>query len=368
MRYRLTCLRGRRVLSALVLCAILFAFASSAARPSGKAPAAAAQAYDEITFAVIGDFGSGDANEQDVANLVKSWCLDFIITVGDNNYPCGEAATLAANVDRYYGGYVGKSLDTNRFFPTLGNHDYGLSCAGKGCAKSSECAVKNPNDPCAGKDLATPQPYLDYFKLPGPNGRYYQFTNAGSSKKKSPVEFFALNSDCNEPDGITSGSVQGQWLKARLAASTARWKIVYFHNPPYSSGAHRPTPEMQWPFREWGATAVITGHEHSYERIYKSDMDGKGGLPYIINGSGGVGLRPFPTDPSMKDADSKCRNDTDHGALKVVADSDSISFEFVSATNMGQKLDNCSISAKPGAKPAVLVTDPCSGRRRRCSK
>jgi tartrate-resistant acid phosphatase type 5 len=35
-------------------------------------------------FAVIGDYGEDDGNELAVANLVKSWNPDFIITVGDN--------------------------------------------------------------------------------------------------------------------------------------------------------------------------------------------------------------------------------------------------------------------------------------------
>ena len=40
-----------------------------------------------IHFAVIGDYGDAGQAELDVANLVKSWNPDFIITTGDNNYP-----------------------------------------------------------------------------------------------------------------------------------------------------------------------------------------------------------------------------------------------------------------------------------------
>ena len=36
-------------------------------------------------FAVIGDYGDAGGNELAVANLVKIWSPDFIITVGDNN-------------------------------------------------------------------------------------------------------------------------------------------------------------------------------------------------------------------------------------------------------------------------------------------
>jgi len=42
-------------------------------------------------FAFIGDFGWDGQNELAVANLVKSWNPEFIITVGDDNYDNGDA-------------------------------------------------------------------------------------------------------------------------------------------------------------------------------------------------------------------------------------------------------------------------------------
>src|ERR1043165_8430148 len=53
-------------------------------------------------FAVIGDYGSGSQNEADVANLVKSWSPQFILTTGDNNYPHGEATTIDPNIGQFY--------------------------------------------------------------------------------------------------------------------------------------------------------------------------------------------------------------------------------------------------------------------------
>src|SRR5574341_300066 len=43
-----------------------------------------------VVFAVIGDYGTGDQVEGAVADLVKSWQPEFIITTGDNNYPSGS--------------------------------------------------------------------------------------------------------------------------------------------------------------------------------------------------------------------------------------------------------------------------------------
>src|ERR1043165_2715467 len=59
-----------------------------------------------VIIGVIGDYGSGTTNELAVANLVKSWNPDFIMTVGDNNYPYGEASTIDQNVGQFFHDYI----------------------------------------------------------------------------------------------------------------------------------------------------------------------------------------------------------------------------------------------------------------------
>jgi tartrate-resistant acid phosphatase type 5 len=136
-----------------------------------------------------------------------------------------------------------------------------------------------------------------------------------------------LNANPFEPDGITSTSKQGMWLQHALADSHATWKLVYFHQPPFSTAKHDPPePQMDWPFREWGATAVFMGHEHAYERIIHD------GIPYFIDGLGG-----HPWVYQITDADgckpvagSAARYNGAFGALIGVADSESINFCFYS--------------------------------------
>lgn len=248
-------------------------------------------------FAVIGDFGRDGVPEADVAALVQSWSPDFLITTGDNNYDYGAAATIDANIGQYYhqfifpySGVYGQGSIVNRMFPSLGNHDWIAAGA---------------------------QPYLDFFTLPG-NERYYDHMVGN-------VHLFCIDSDPNEPDGTLSTSVQGQWLRSALAASTARWKVVYFHHPPYSSGVvHGSTPEMQWPFREWGASVVLSGHEHDYERLIVD------GFPYFVNGLGGRSLYTFGTPLPG----SAVRYSDDYGAQLVTADDDSMVFEMYSRTHL----------------------------------
>ena len=123
-------------------------------------------------------------------------------------------------------------------------------------------------------------PYLEYFTLPG-NERYYDVV-------LGPVHFFMLDSDPREPDGH-KGDAQAAWLQAGLAASTARWKIVVMHHPPYSSGPHGSSSWMQWRFEAWGADAVLSGHDHLYERVTKRQF------PYFVNGLGGQAAYAFQT-------------------------------------------------------------------------
>ncbi len=256
-----------------------------------KAPA------DPVHFAVIGDFGSAGANELSVADLVKSWLPDFIVTVGDNNYTLGEAATIDANIGQYYSEYIypytgiyGISSAPNRFYPALGNHDW---------------------------MTANAQPYLDYFTLPN-NERYYDFV-------QGPVHFFIIDSDLNEPDGITPDSIQGQWLKTKLAESTSPWRLVFFHHAAYSSSQHGSNTSMQWPFANWGASAVFSGHDHTYERINRDE------IVYFVDGLGGASIYNFPT---IVDG-SQVRYNANYGAMLVDATDLQIKFQFI---NMNEQV------------------------------
>ena len=279
-----------------------------------------------VRFAVIGDYGSGSANERDVADLIASWNVDFVITTGDNNYSGGAAATIDTNIGQFYsrymypyqGRYVGGTAP-NRFFPSLGNHDWMATGA---------------------------EPYLNYFTLPG-NERYYDFT-------WGPVRLFAVDSDSQEPDGRTSTSVQAQWLQNRLAAATEPWKVVYMHHAPYSSGAsHGSNTSLQWPYQQWGANAVVAGHEHNYERIVQN------GFPYFVNGLGGAGLYSFGTTVSG----SAVRYNDDYGAMLVEANATALTFQFISRAN--NIVDTYTIPAggQPTATPAPGTPPPTAPAR-----
>lgn len=256
-------------------------------------------------FAVIGDYGMDGPNEKAVADLVKQWRPEFIVTVGDNNYQEGEAETIDENIGKYYHQYIypykgeyGSGADKARFFPILGNHDWRTEGA---------------------------EPYLQYFDLPG-NKRYYDF-------KWGPVHFFALDSDKHEPDGIDVNSKQAMWLKEQLKNSKSPYKVVLLHHPPYSSGHHRSTAEVQWPYKQWGANLVLSGHDHDYQHMVVD------GLTYIVNGVGGQKLRkPFEHPPIPG---TRKRIHDHFGALFCKATATELACDFVNV--QGKKMDGFTI-------------------------
>ncbi|MET0594524.1 MAG: metallophosphoesterase [Polyangiaceae bacterium] len=274
--------------------------ATSAASSAGStAIAPDAKSTETVRFAVIGDFGAATPGEAAVAKMVKSWQPDFVITLGDNNYPAGEATTIDVNIGQFYaefiGDYRGKfgpGSAQNRFFPSPGNHDW----------------------------ISGLQAYVSYFTLPG-NERYYDVD-------RGLVHLYALDSDAHEPDGIAADSRQAAWLKERLATSKACYDVVYFHHPAYSTSEHGSAMQLRWPFKQWGAEVVMAGHDHTYERL---DVDG---LPYFVNGLGGASKYDFPVNPLPE---TRFRYNEEFGAMRVVATPREITYEFF--TIDGKKRD-----------------------------
>lgn len=264
-----------------------------------------------LRFATIGDFGWDGVPLSDVADLVKSWDPDFLLALGDNNYDNGAASTIDRNIGKYFHEYIynyqgsyGPGSSTQRFWAVLGNHEYVTSGA---------------------------VPHLNYFDFPG-NERYFDFV-------QGPVHFFAINSNSQEPDGVNIQSKQAEWLKTKLELSSSPWKVVFFHHPPFSSGEHGSNAGMQWPFQNWGASAVLAGHDHTYERIVVN------GFPYFVNGLGG---RSLYTIRSAKVAGSAFAYNRDYGAQLIEATDRTMTFKFYNRA--GEELDSYVMAKGGGTK------------------
>lgn len=252
-----------------------------------------------IEFMAFGDFGDDSANELAVSTLVKGMAPDFLVFLGDILYPDGTQALVEDRLLKYYDQYV-PALS----YPIWGNHD-----------------LETDEGSGYGAALGTVYPAI----LALNSGKFYYNFVMGAAAEVT-VEFFMLNSgytdaDPREADGITAASVQGLWLQAALAASTADWKIVCLHRPPWCSDTvHYPgSADMRWPFKTWGADLLLAGHGHNYERLLV------GSLPIIVSGLGGSTKRAFN---AVAATGSQFRYYAKYGALKVTAAADRLQCVF----------------------------------------
>jgi hypothetical protein len=247
-----------RALFSFALSLVLLAGPSIAGQdtnqPAATKPPVETQATAEtpkpFRFAVIGDTGTADPSQYAISKQMlaayEKQPFELVLMVGDNIYG-GKCAQFSRYFDAPYKELLDRGVP---FYATLGNHD----------------------QKCAAVQLAHP-------KLNMGGKRFYSFAPAGDL-----VEFFTFDStellEGRLPEQIT-------WLEKALADSRARWKIVYFHHPPYSPGSrHGDDPILITKvvplLKKHGVRIVITGHEHFFARI-----GDRGGIDYIISGSGG---------------------------------------------------------------------------------
>jgi hypothetical protein len=216
--------------------------ADGAVLAEGTFRAAPARA-GRFTFAVVGDFGSGNGNEAAVASLIESWHPDFVLTTGDNAYPLGAAALL----DRDIFGPYAAVLRSSAWFPALGNHDVQAN---------------------GGK------PELRAFHSLG-NERWYRFTWGNAS-------VVVLDSTAS----VGPHSPQLRFAR-RAFASGSCFRFAAWHHPPWeppgssvSAGLRRAIVPL---VERGGVQVVFEGHLHAYARSRPHD-----GVLYVAVGTGGA--------------------------------------------------------------------------------
>jgi 3',5'-cyclic AMP phosphodiesterase CpdA len=163
------------------------------------------------------------------------------------------------------------------------------------------------------------QRFYEFFNMEGQE--YYRFT-------KGNVSFYSLNSNYMDKKQL-------DWFTGKLATDTSRWKIAFFHHPPYSSGgAHGSDTKLREIvepiFIKHGVNVVFAGHEHFYER-----MKPQNGVAYFISGSGGK-LRKGDVNkasPLMAKA-----YDDDMSFMLIEIDDKEMHFQVVSRT--GETVDS----------------------------
>jgi predicted phosphodiesterase len=253
-------------------------------------------AKEAVTFAIIGDSGTGEAAQFEVARQMKATRektpFDFVLMLGDNIYPNGEAARFKPCFEEPY-----KDLlkDGVKFYAALGNHDL---------ERGTDAAL-----------------HYDHFHMDG--HRYYHFT-----KGDNLIEFFAL-------DSSVMTSEQLAWAEDKLKASKAKWKVAFFHHPLYSSarkhGSDERLRQMLEPlFMRYKVDVAFAGHDHVYERIKPQN-----GIYYFTEGASGK-LRAGNID--RRSAIFEAGNDAIHSFLLVQVEPSQMKVEAIGAD--GKILDS----------------------------
>ena len=195
-----------------------------------------------LKFAAIGDNGTGDQPQYDVAGQMEQWhrrfAFDTVIMLGDNLYGSQRPEDFVRKFERPYKMLLDGGV---KFYASLGNHD-----------KASNDAYKP-------------------FNMNG--NRYYTYV-------RNDVRFLALDSNYLDPRQL-------DWLETTLRDAKEPWKIAYFHHPLYSDGGrHGSEIELRVKLEpvlvKYGVNVVYSGHDHIYERLVPQM-----GITYFVAGASG---------------------------------------------------------------------------------
>lgn len=218
-------------------------------------PGAWATTDDQVTFAVLGDNGSGGRQAMAVAERMAFTYarvpFGLVTLLGDICY----YGNISVRFEEVFKRPMGPLIDAGvRFELAIGNHDAEIHHS----------------------DLGIEQIEAE-LRLLGTPGLFYATSHG-------PVDLFYLDSSVPGLLG-SSSSDQLEWLDDALATSSKQWKIVALHHPPYSSGRHGSTigaQELLTPVLvRHGVDLVLSGHDHHYERTHPLD-----GVTYVVSGGG----------------------------------------------------------------------------------
>ena len=254
-------------------------------------------------FAVIGDSGTGDQKQYDIAKEMQAYRqvvgFDFVIMLGDNIYGGHAPRDFAQKFEIPYKPLLDAGV---KFYASLGNHD-------------------DPNV----ERLYKP------FNMNGE--RYYTF-------KKGDVSFFALDSNYMDLKQLA-------WLSPALETAPTRWKICFFHHPLYNDGkSHGPDLDLRTQlvpiFKRDGVNVVFSGHEHAYERIKPED-----GVYYFVLGSSGKLVRNDFHSRNLMETSF----DRDQTFMLVEISGNKLYYQTISRT--GETVDSGDITLPQPAKAAA---------------
>ncbi len=279
--------------------AIQILFCSSAALALNVKPdrAVAAVAKEALHLLMIGDFGTGSANQVKVSQAMQKFVSDSAVKLeglwllGDNFYSkdkegfSTDSKRWAKEVEEMYP----TSVFPGPMWAVLGNHDYHDNPGGEKV------------------QLAYAQKPGVRWKMPA---KWYRFDLGPQDQPL--VTFICLDSNLPAVSGgkdkktgkpkphmsAEEAKEQLAWLKAELAKPRAPFTIAVGHHPLYSNGSHGDTKALleQWEplFQEHKVHAYLCGHDHDLQHLEMKDRF----TTHLLSG-GGASTRKLPDDRKM---------------------------------------------------------------------
>jgi predicted phosphodiesterase len=242
-----------------------------------------------LKFAAIGDNGTGDTPQYDVARQMvtahATFGFDLVIMLGDNMYGGQSPQDFVQKFEKPYAELLAAGV---KFQASLGNHD-----------RPENVSYK-------------------FYNMGGQ--RYYTYA-------RNNVRFFVIDSTQVDPKQL-------EWLEGALRDAKEDWKIPYFHHPLYSDAARHGSSVdlrvlLEPLFTKYGVNVVFSGHDHVYERIKPQK-----GIYYFVSGSAGQ-LRKGNMRP---DDETAAYFDQDQSFMLLEVAGDDMFFQVISRT--GKTVDS----------------------------
>lgn len=291
------------------------------------------------------DFNGGQGTSNScrqlyTSDLLVNKGLAAVLALGDVQYFCGSYQAFLNSYDLSWGRV--KSITR----PVVGNHEY-ITSGGTG---TTGCDITNEG--AAG--------YFQYFGAAAgsPGAGWYSF-DIGA------WHLIALNSNCTDAGGCSSGTPQYTWLQADLNAHPNQCTLAFWHIPLFSSGGRDAANSQAF----WNllyanhADVILNGHEHIYERFAPQDPSGaadpSGGIREFIAGMGGADH----TSIVKIAANSQVRNSTDYGVLELTLHPGSYDWKFVPEANAAFTDSGSTACHASQAVPTATTVPTCTPTR-----
>jgi 3',5'-cyclic AMP phosphodiesterase CpdA len=209
--------------------------------PSATWPYTPHEPPAEFHLAVAGDVGEPGSRIDDtgtaVARVSTAEPFDALLLLGDNVYPDGNPAKLPRTV---FGPFADVLREGVTLLAIIGNHDVKANWADA------------------------------QMRALGMPARYW-------AREFDDVLIVGLDSNDLDP-------AQLGFLEQALATTSARWKIIAIHHPPYSAGYQGSSVDVRAKLspvlERYGVQLVLSGHDHDYQRSIPI-----AGVTYVVSGA-----------------------------------------------------------------------------------